>query len=42
MFALAMYGEGDARRIVSGGKDGVSVWDAGKGGKPPVGVDAEE
>ena len=38
--ALSIYGEGDARRIVSGGEDGVRVWDVVKGGEPLLKLDA--
>ena len=34
------YGEGGARRIVSGGDDGVSVFDADAGGEPLQKIDA--
>ena len=40
MTALTIYGEGDARRIVSGGDDEVSVWDVVKGDEPLLKLDA--
>ena len=38
--AVTWYGEGDARRIVSGGEDGVSVFDADAGGEPLLKLEA--
>ena len=40
MKALTIYGEGDARRIVSGGDDGMSVSDADAGGEPLLKLEA--